>query len=155
MEVVENVGFVALRPLSWMGILDGFPAARGKGISVSERAAMAQITAYFAVAEREALAAYASNFGLDASELATLLLFRELRVARLGRLKEAYDCASHSSSGRKLTVRASVATKGILSAHAAQFGLRLPIALLVLCRAEMAEHWLDRAIQLDSTGVGE
>lgn len=109
---------------------------------------MAQIGGYLTPEEHAEFKRYAAAFQLKESSLANLLLVREMRLGRLGRLKEVYlPQVPMRSRGRVTAHQPDGTTKEAFEAHARAEGLKPDQAAAVLFRAELTERWLDMAIE--------
>jgi hypothetical protein len=108
---------------------------------------MPQITGYVTPVERSVFGDYAQSLGLDGAALASLLLHRELRVDRLEKLRTDSRISEVGECPEKITIhRVSDATKERFKKHAATHGLKPSPALALLCRAELREKWLHKAM---------
>lgn len=108
---------------------------------------MPQITGYVTSGERSRFGEYAQSLGLDGAALASLLLHRELRVGRLEKLRSDPRISQTAECPEKITIHGvSETTKGKFREHAAAHGLKPSPALAILCRAELKESWLHKAM---------
>ena len=104
--------------------------------------------------ERKAFGRYADALGLDAGTVATLLMIRELRLGRLGRLRVSPELRQpRNTSGTITSHRFGEARKARFREHLDKLSLSASEGLGVLCRAELKEHWLEAALSGDSEGV--
>lgn len=109
---------------------------------------MPQITGYLTADERSRLAEYARSHGLDAAALASLLLHRELRVGRLRDLRSKGRLPKPTECPEKVTIhRIDDLAKGRFKEHAKSCQLKSSPALALLCRAELQERWLEKAME--------
>lgn len=110
-----------------------------------------QVTGYVTPEEREAFEAYGAKFGLDVATLLLLLLIRELRVGRFERLRDRFD-APELPAKVKVTAHVKVATiKSGIMALATHASLSVSRICGILVRAELAEHWLESALELNDS----
>jgi len=108
---------------------------------------MPQITGYVTLEERSSFAEYARGLGLDGAALASLLLHRELRVGRLPDLQSKGRNSKSTDCPEKITIhRIDDVTKGKFKEHAETYQLKSSPALALLCRAELKERWLEKAM---------
>jgi hypothetical protein len=95
--------------------------------------------------------AYAGRFQISQSAVANLLIIKELRRARLERLrlrhKEYRGLPEHriTANQRDPTIKAA------FESHVARLGLGSDAAAGILFRAELRELWLDRILGPDQT----
>lgn len=94
---------------------------------------------------------YLDQFCLRQAPVATLLIVRELRCARLPDLARSYGHSSGSGRKRITAGPTSSALKRAFENHAARWGLDPDPAAAMIYRAELQERWLQRAIELEST----
>jgi hypothetical protein len=115
--------------------------------------AVAQITARLPAEAKLEFRRYAEALGLDASELAKLLIVRERYQKQLLRLVRADKVAERSrrgSSGRLETITAhlsSLEDVESFDAYAEKCGLSRSSAAAHILEAEIREHWLEKAIK--------
>lgn len=108
---------------------------------------MPQITGYMTADERSRFGDYAHRLGLDGGTVATLLLVRELRVDRLAELRSKPGFRSPAKAPGKITShRLAEPEKQKFREHRARFKMSASKALGLLCRAELKERWLEKAI---------
>src|ERR1051326_619783 len=111
---------------------------------------MSQITPRLSPEIRDRFKRYARKLGLDASELARLLILREMRVRRLRRERPPSHrrrAAYKRGTDRKLTAHFHLAESVIefaRYAHAA--GLSRAAAARLIAEQELREKWLARAL---------
>lgn len=106
-----------------------------------------QVTGRLTPTERQAFANYADELGLDAGTIATLLMSRELRTKRLVQLSKKPQFRAIENCSRTVTThRFQAVDKQRFVNHAKEIGLSASKALGILCRAELAERWLDKAL---------
>jgi hypothetical protein len=111
---------------------------------------MPQITGRMTSPERKRFAIYASKLKLGGGIVATLLIIREMRARRLGALKsDPLLQPIGPISGKITTRRLNEAEKVAFRTHVSEFDLKLSRALGLLCRAELAEGWLEAALYTD------
>jgi hypothetical protein len=111
-----------------------------------------QIGGYLRPNEREAFDEYVEQFKpLRIGEVATLLVLRELKSARLALLPKRYP--KPAGKGRKrITARPMDLTlKRAFEEHVARFDLDPDPAAAFIFRAELKERWLERCISLESS----
>lgn len=97
--------------------------------------------------ERDQFGEYAHRLGLDGGTVATLLLVRELRVDRLAVLRQKPQFRlPDGDAGTITTHRFAPAEKEKFKEHRSRYGLSARKALGLLCRAELKERWLEKAI---------
>ena len=113
-----------------------------------------QITGRLTSAERAAFDLHAREFGLDAAGLLVLLLFRELRVARLETLAGRHTAPTAGLDSKVTAHVRDAATRTGIRARAKCAGVSVSRACAVLVRTELAERWLERAMRLDSSREG-
>jgi hypothetical protein len=111
---------------------------------------MAQIGGYLTPDEHEEFKRYAAQFHLKDSSLANLLLARELRVRRLGALKDQFPPGPPLKERRRVTAHVpNEAVKRAFEAHAQEVGVSPNQGAAVLFRAELVQRWLERSITAD------
>lgn len=88
---------------------------------------------------------YATQFGLDRTGLANLLLFRELRVEQLGKLDPSRIRRGERRNGR-LTAHLPDERWEEFSAHARKHGMRPASAGALILLRELEEQWLCKAV---------
>lgn len=98
--------------------------------------------------EGAAFAEYASQIGIDAAALATLLLIKELSEGKLGATRKPV-INSPVRKGRRVTARTSrLDLKQRFQDHAAAHGFSSDAAATALFRTELQERWLGRCVGL-------
>jgi hypothetical protein len=112
---------------------------------------MPQITARLSPNIRDRFDRYAAKVGLDASELARLLILREMRVRRLLRRAEFHSpsrrAGPKSSGGRKLTAHFHLADNvDEFTKYAQASGFSRAAAAKLIAEEELHEKWLARAL---------
>jgi hypothetical protein len=111
---------------------------------------MPQITARLSTDIRDRFDRYAAEVGLDASELARLLITREMRVRRLLRLAKrqpgAAGTAPKKYGQRKLTAHFHLPDRvAEFDEYARTQGLRRAAAARLIVERELHEKWLAKA----------
>lgn len=112
-----------------------------------------QIGSNLRPSEYDGFKSYALGLQLTHSAVANLLVLRELRRKRLGKLRE--KILEHRGLPRhRITANVSPPIKAAFEAHLKTLGLGSDVAAGIIFRAELCERWLDRAIgttnQIDS-----
>lgn len=104
---------------------------------------LAQILGYLTTEEVLHFQSYAAELRLDATALANLLIVRELRNPRLGKLRERFDRELGGSERSKVVAhQRGERTKLAFKEHAEGLGLKASRAAAILFRAELEELWL-------------
>lgn len=113
-----------------------------------------QITGRVTDQEHAGFSDYCQEVGLRPGVLATLLIHRELRLKRLAGLKEQTIYRPVAGASETITSHGLVANdKGKFTQHVKALEISSSKALGILCRAELAEQWLERALRIDSLRV--
>lgn len=108
---------------------------------------MPQITGRMTADERTRFGDYARGLRLDGGTVATLLLTRELRVGRLTALHSDPRFYKPGKTPGKITLRRlPEAEKLDFREHARKHEITPSQALGLLCRVELVEKWLARAL---------
>jgi antitoxin component of RelBE/YafQ-DinJ toxin-antitoxin module len=111
---------------------------------------MPQITTRLSPEIRDRFERYAAKLGLDASELARLLILREIRVGRLRRDKSRPSrrrAAHKRGSERKLTAHFHLADNvDEFARYAHARGFSRAAAARLIAEQELHERWLARAL---------
>ena len=112
---------------------------------------MPQITTRLSPAIRDRFERYAAKLGLDASELARLLILREIRVRRLLRRAKSPSrsrhAASRSAGDRKLTAHFHLLDNvDEFARYAHTRGFSRSAAAKLIAENELRERWLARAL---------
>ena len=103
-----------------------------------------QLTGRMTSEERKAFGKYADALGLGAGTVATLLVIRELRLARLTKLKVNPRFRQPKDTPATITShRIRGPQKLSFRDHLDQLDLSVSEGLGVLCRAELDERWLE------------
>lgn len=113
--------------------------------------------AHVAASEKVAFSAYATEIGFAASEVGRFLVLRELRVGRLGSLKELFGkpvidaCSTKNKKNRidSNKITAHLPSRVILSyfqEHAQHYEVSASEALAILVRTELEERRLEIAL---------
>ena len=111
---------------------------------------MAQITSRLAPELKTRFTAYAAGLGLKASELAKLLIIRELHRKRLVRAKLPEGSSRTGREMPKVTAHFSSPAKvRQFDAHARECGLNRGRAAAWVLGTELEERWLERMIGSD------
>ncbi|MBY8332388.1 hypothetical protein [Qipengyuania pacifica] len=98
--------------------------------------------------EGATFAEYASQIGIDAAALATLLLMKELSEGKLGATRKPV-INSPVRKGRRVTARTSrLDLKQRFNNHAAAHGLSSDAAAAAVFRTELQERWLGKCVGL-------
>lgn len=106
-----------------------------------------QITGRLTKEERSEFGNYAERLGLDGGTVATLLLARELRVERLATIRLVPEFRAPSTTPATITThRFPKSEKERFVNYVESLGLSQSKALGLLCRAELAELWLEQVI---------
>lgn len=120
--------------------------------SVNESAT--QVTGRLTPDERKQFGGYAEALGLDAGTVATLLMTRELRIRRLDDLRSDARFRPSGITPRTITShRFRKSEKQRFLDHIGLLGLSASKALGLLCRVELFEAWLEKALVGDSYRV--
>lgn len=113
-----------------------------------------QITGRVTVREHSDFSQYSQLVGLRPGVLATLLIHRELRLKRLTGLKEQPSYRPVTGAGETITSHGLASdNKATFTQHVKALEISASKALGILCRAELAEQWLERALNIDSIRV--
>jgi hypothetical protein len=115
-----------------------------------------QVNAYLEPHAKTAFDEYAAAMGLDTSELAKLLIVRELRAKRLARLVEKGRLEPPSRKRRgqgeaKGKVTAHIQNKAYyrtFNEYASKCGLSRSGAATLVMKHELVERWLDQSLSL-------
>lgn len=111
---------------------------------------MAQIGGYLTPQDHRRFKIYASTFHVAESALLTLLIMREVRCGRLGDLVPHYSYAGPLRERSRVTARIKEAgLKQKFGELACVANISPDQAVTVLMRAELAEKWLDHAVELN------
>jgi antitoxin component of RelBE/YafQ-DinJ toxin-antitoxin module len=111
---------------------------------------MPQITARLSPDIRHRFEQYAAELGLDASELARLLITREMRIRRVLQLSKCQSDANRRPAKklgeRKLTAHFHLPEKvAEFDRHARAFNLSRAAAARLIVERELREKWLAKA----------
>lgn len=106
---------------------------------------MTQLNVNVTGTDEERFESYATEFGLDRTGLANLLLFRELRVEQLGRLDSNRVRRGERRNGR-LTAHLPDSRWEEFVAHARKHNLRPASAGALILLHEFEEQWLRKAV---------
>jgi hypothetical protein len=109
-----------------------------------------QIGGYLRPAEKELFDAYIEQFKLRPGAVATLLILRELRCARLLVLNDRYPMPPGKGRSRVSARPTDISIKRAFEQHVATIGLDPDPAAGVIWRAEIHERWLERALLMES-----
>jgi hypothetical protein len=117
---------------------------------------MAQINARLSPEIRERFDDYAAGLGLDAAELARLLIVRELRVRRIsmpGGNPQGPSKASTTTGHRKLTAHFHLSEQvAEFDRYANERGLSRAAAAKLIFERELREMWLAKAFSWSPRG---
>jgi hypothetical protein len=115
--------------------------------------AVAQITVRLEPTVKTAFESYAAEYGLDASELAKLLIVRERYRKQLLKMSAAAELPERlrrPAGGRLPTITAHLSTVRDVEqfdAYAERCGLNRTGAGALLFEAELNERWLEKALR--------
>ena len=111
-----------------------------------KRSRVAQV-AKVPIVEQQAFQGYAERLGLNMSDVAILLLARELRLKRLERLRHQYAAEKGVLlDGKIIAYLHGRHLKDAFQSHASLAQMGPGPAAAVIFRAELREQWLERAI---------
>jgi hypothetical protein len=115
-------------------------------VAMAGRKSLPQITGHVTSSERGSFETYARTVGLDPAGLLAVLWAREFRVGRVAALSGTYP-EPGTALDSKVTVHVrDAARKRRVHEHAAANGLSTSRACANLVRAELEEHWLEKAM---------
>jgi hypothetical protein len=106
---------------------------------------MTQINVRVTRTDEERFDSYASEFGLDRTGLANLLLYRELRVGQLETLEKVRSRRGEVREGR-LTAHLPETRWAEFVSHAKSYDLRPASAGAMIFLRELEEQWLRKAV---------
>jgi hypothetical protein len=123
--------------------------------------AVPQVTIRLLPAIKTAFVKYAAGLGLDASELAKLLIVREAKQRRLAAMKRVGNVPIRKRQPRgsavaMMTVTAhfsDVCQVEVFDAYAERCGLARGTAGAWILEEELKERWLQRALTMPSVGM--
>jgi len=123
---------------------------------------MPQITARLSPGIRDRFDDYATKVGLDASELARLLILREIHVGRLSRFAKSHPGRAGTPPKGKKERKLTAHFHQRLRRQVAQFSKRVRAARLsreaavrILAEQELVEKWLAKALKCARGGLHE
>lgn len=109
---------------------------------------MVQIGGYLSAEEHAAFKAYAREFNLKESSLSNLLIARELRLRRLGELRQRFSQGMPGLKRSRITAhQADPKTKQAFEALAKEAGISPDLAAAIVFRAELTERWLMKSME--------